>query len=229
MNTLYYKIGLWSSIILTISFVAWIVCFVGIAATSPLFIWTNLSDYLDFENANSQVFQNIAKIFMLIFGPVYFLFIMSIYGIAEEGKRDLVRISSLFALAFCILSSINYFVQLTAVRLNILNGTTAGLESFVQANPISIISAINMLAWTLFLGLSALFIFPIFRGSRLQNTIRKAFVALAFSCFTACLAYVFQIDLLTFISVNLGLGGAVLVISIASIKLWRQMIKNVPN
>jgi hypothetical protein len=110
MNRISYNIGMWASMLLALSFVAWLVSFTGIALTSPLFIWSNISDYLLYESTYDQVFQNVAKFFMLIFGPLYVLMIYGYYHLAPVDKRDLVRISLLFALAFATLSSINYFI-----------------------------------------------------------------------------------------------------------------------
>lgn len=223
MNTLSNKIGLTSSLILLISFVVWIICFVAIAATSPLFYWTNLQDYLSFVESNSQAFQNIARFFMLIFGPAWVVFIVSFYDHTPEDKKMLIRLALLFGLAFAILSSINYFVQLSAVRLNILYDKTAGLEHFVQANPNSIMTAITMLGWTLFLGLSSLFILPIFnKGERLSRIIRIAFLVNGISALLAGIGYVFQIDAITFLFINLGVGGSVMTLSIASVLWYRK-------
>lgn len=223
MNSISNRIGYWSAIALTSTFIVWIICFVGIAITSPLFIWTNLSDYLIFVNSNSQFFQNMAKFFMLLFGPVYVILINSFYEYASTEKKVLIRASLLFAIAFALLSSLHYFVQLSAVRLNIAHGQLTGLENFVQANPNSIMTATDMLGWTLFFGFSSFFIAPIFSGKRLNLVIRYAFLANGFSCFLAGIGYVFQIDILTFLFINLGVGGAVSTLSIASIKFFRQL------
>ena len=224
MKTLSYNIGFWSSILLTLSFVAWIVCFTGIALTSPLFYWTNLSDYIVYAQSYNQVFQNIAKAFMLILGPLYMLLINSYYDYAED-KKVLVRISLLFATAFALLSSTHYFVQLSAVRLNILSGQINGLEHFVQANPYSVMTSIDMLGWTLFLGLSSFFIFPIFTGNRLNMVIRYAFIINGISCMLAGIGYLFKIDVLTFLFINLGVGGAIMTVSIASASLFKRLKK----
>jgi len=223
MNSLSYKIGLWSAILLTLIFAIWMICFTGIAMTSPLFYWKNLPDYLTYLHANNQSFQNVAKFSLLLFGPLYVLLINSYYDYAEDNKKVLVRISLLFGVAFAVLSSIHYFIQLTAVRFNIGQGQINGLEHFVQANPYSIMSSINMLGWTLFLGLSSLFILPIFTGDRLNKIIRYAFLLNGISCLLGSLGYLFHIDLLTFVFMNLGLGGAVMTITIASIQLFRRL------
>jgi hypothetical protein len=222
MNPISRKLGIWSASMLTLAFAAWIVCFVGIAATSPLFQWTNLGDYLTFEKANSQVFQYTAKFFMMLFGPLFMILINSYYDYAPDNKKVLVRLSLLFAAAFAILSSLHYFVQLSSVRINIEQGNTVGLENFVQANPNSIMTAIDMLGWTLFLGLSSLFIFTVFEGDRLKRIIRYGFLVNGISCLLGGVGYMFKIDVLTFLCMNLILGGAVLTVSIASLMMFRR-------
>ena len=223
MNTLSNKTGYWSASLLLVSFIAWIVCFTGIAVTMPLFYWTNLQDYLAYEHSHSQVFQYIAKFFMLLFGPLYVLFINSFYDYAPENKKVLVRISLLFGLAFAILSSLHYFVQLSAVRFTIGHGPAEGLEYFVQANPNSVMTSTDMLGWTLFLGLSSLFIHTIFTGDKLHKVIRYAFLLNGISCMIAGVGYLFQIDILTFVFINLGVGGAIITVAIASLKLFKRL------
>jgi len=225
MNEYALKTGLWAARLLILSLIIWIVSFFGIAFTSPLFIWTNLQDYLTFVQTNSQVFQNTAKLFMFLFAPIYLLLINSFYDYATEKKKPLARLSLLFATAFTITSCIHYFVQLSVVRLNIEQGYTNGLEHFVQANPLSIMTAIDMLGWTFFFGLSSLFIFPIFTGDKLNRVIRYSFVVNGIFCMLAAIGYLFQIDVLTFLCVNLGLGGAVVVIAISSMRLFGKLVK----
>lgn len=222
MNILSYKIGYWSAISLTITFIVWVISFVSIALTSPLFYWTNLGDYIVYVQSNNRFFQNLAFFFMLLCGPIYVTLISSFHAYASDEKKILVRLSLLFGLAFAITSSINYFIQLSAVRLSINKGNYAGLEHFIQANPDAITTSIAMLGWTLFLGLSSLFIFPVFNKDRL---LRLAFVFNSISCFLAGTGYVLQIDVLTFLFTNIGTGGALLIISIASIRLYSKLMK----
>lgn len=224
MTNLSLKIGLRSAQLLTFTFIIWIICFVGIAVTSPLFYWTNLADYLTYYQANDQYFQHIAKFFMLLFGPIYVVFICSFYDYASHEKKALVRMSLLFGVAFAVLSSINYFVQLTTVRLNIEQSHFDGLEHLVQANPYSVMNSINMLGWTIFLGLSSFFIYPVFKGDKLRRIIGYAFLFNGASCFLGGIGYVLHIDFLTFLFMNLGLGGAVLIFSIESIRLFKRLI-----
>jgi len=221
MNIISTKIGFWSSLTLLSTFIIWIVCFTGIAATSPLFIWSDLNNYIDYFKSNNQIFQNLAKFAMLFFGPIYVMLINSFHDRANSDRKTLSRLGLLFGLVFATLSCIHYFVQLSSVRINLERGITSGMENFVQANPLSIMTSIDMLGWTLFLGLSSFFTaLSISENTRLSKWIRGAFYVNTFSCLIAFLGYLLQIDLLTFIGVNMGVGGAIMTASIASSKLF---------
>lgn len=224
MNKLSLKIGYWSAIFLALAFVVWIVSFIGIAITSPLFYWTNLYDYITYVQANNRFFQNLAYVFMLLTGPLYVLVINGYYEYAEDSKRVLVRISLIFGLAFAVLSSLNYFIQLSSVRFNIIEENYGGIEHFLQANPLSLTTSIVMLGWSLFLGLSSLFMFSVFGGKGLNRVLRLAFLINGISCLMAGVGYVFQIDMLTFIFSNIVTGGAIMVISITSIKHFKRLM-----
>jgi len=222
MKNISYQIGFWSAIVLIIAFAVWIISFVGIALTSPLFIWTNLSDYIDHMHMNKHFFQNLAYVFMLLAGPVYVLLLNGFYDHTEDSKKVLVRIGIQFALAYAILSSLHYFVQIGAVRFNLISGNYEEIEVFLQANPLSVMTSIVMLGWTLFLGLSSLFMFPVFNGN--NKVLKWAFLINGVSCMIAGVGYVFQIDALTFLFANLVTGGAIMAISIASVKFFRKKI-----
>lgn len=221
MKTLSYKVGYFTSLVSALIFFSWMICFIGIALTSPIFFWTGMADYLNYTEQNSQILQIVAKALMLVFGPLFVVLINSYYEFVPNEKKFLIRLSLLFALGFAILSSMHYFVQLSSVRLNLLEGNINGMELFVQANPNSIMTSIDMLGWTLFLGMSSFAIFSVFGND--QRIIRFAFLANGISCMLAGVGYVFQIDLLTFLFANLGVGGALLVVMIYSARLFRRL------
>ena len=95
----------------------------------------------------------------------------------------------------------------------------------MQANPNSILTSIAMLGWTLFLGLSSLFIYSIFNGNKLKKVLRIGFLLNGISCLLAGVGYVFQIDIMIFIFINIGSGGALILISISSVKLFKTHIQ----
>lgn len=117
MKNISCKIGYWSAVSLIVFFITWMICFVGIAVTSPLFFWNGLAHYLAYISTYNQTLADVAKVAMLFFGPAYLLLIHSFYDCSSESQRSLLRLALLFALAFAVTSSIHYFVQVTSVKL----------------------------------------------------------------------------------------------------------------
>jgi len=163
---------------------------------------------------------------MLIFGPVYVMLVNSFHDQANAERKTLSRLGLLFGLAFATLSSIHYFVQLSLVRINLEKGITSGMEHFVQANPLSVMTSIDMLGWTLFLGLSSLFTsLSVSDKTRLGRWIRIGFNLNSVSCLIAFVGYLWQIDLLTFIGINMGVGSAMIIASITSMRYFSWLNK----
>jgi hypothetical protein len=226
MNSISTKLGLWSALTLMSTFIIWIVCFAGIAATSPLFFWTDMKAYLEYFSSNNQFFQNLAKFAMLLFGPVYVIMVNSFHEHTKVERKTWSRLGLMFGLVFAALSCTHYFIQLSSVRLNIEKGLTSGMEHFVQANPLSVMTSVDMLGWTFFLGLSSLFTgLSISGDNRLEKWIKYAFLFNSLSCYLAMTGYMLQIDILTFLFINLGVGGAIMIISVLAAKYFSG-IKN---
>jgi hypothetical protein len=224
MKRLSAQIGFWSALVCALAFVAFAVCFVIVIATSPLFFWSGLADYVAYVQENGQFWPNLARLCMLVFGPAFVILLGAIHEYSGEGKKILTRISLSFGILFAATTGIHYFVQLTAVRLSIQQGQTIGLEQIVQGNPLSAVSAVNMLGVTLFLGLASLFLFPVFDGGRTERVIRYSFMFNGIFCLLGFVSYILQINLLLFLTINLGMGAAVTVATIALTILFRGML-----
>jgi hypothetical protein len=217
------RLGFWSALGIAVLFILFTLCFVAIALSPPLYTWTNLANYLTYVQSHNQFFPNLARLTMLLFGPLFVILLNSIHDYASDETRLLARISLCFGVIFAALTGIHYFVQLSAVRLSIASGATQGLEQLVQANPNSAISAINLLGWSLFLGLSSLFIAPVFRGSRLEKVIRFSFLLNGIFCLLGGVGYILNIVIVIFLTLNFGMGGAVLLAAITLTLLFRRM------
>lgn len=217
------KLGFWSALLAAVMFLIFTVCFILILATSPLFFWTDLPDYLLYVRDNNQTLAYVARFCSLLFAPLFVVVLNSLHEIVPSEKQILTRNSLSFGLLFAMAIGIHYFVQLTAVRLSIQAGQTVGLEQVVQANPISAIAAINMLGWTLFLGLSSLFLVPIFGDGRLQKIIKVAFLVNGVCCLVGGVSYIFQWLVLLFLMINLGMGGALTVAMIGLALYFRRL------
>jgi hypothetical protein len=223
MKSLSIKLGYWASLICISTFVVWTICFVAIFKINPIFQWTNLADYITYTSNYNQSFKYLAQFTMLLFAPAFLIMLHSIDDYASEDKKILSRISVSFATIFAACISIHYFVQVSSVRLSIAKGQIAGLEQFIQSNPISGIAGINMVGWTFFFSLSCLFIAPIFTGSRLNKVIKYAFISNGIICILGGIGYVFDNIILILLTLNFGMGAATLTATIALLIFFRRL------
>lgn len=226
MNRITIKLGFWSALICAVTFVIWIICFVSIAITSPLFTWTNIADYQQYISTNNQFFQYLAKAFMLLFAISFLILIHALQESVSEQFRTVARLGVAFGILFSVVTSMHYFVQISAVRFSITSNEFAGLEHFLQAKPTSVISSVNMLGWTLFLGLSSLFFFGALRNGVSGKLLRIAFLIMGLSCLLGGFGFLTQIDLITFVCINLGMGGGVLVMTVAASGFFLNLSKS---
>jgi len=226
MNNISLKLGYWSAIISAATFVIWIISFVGIAVTSPLFTWTNLPDYLNYINSNSQFFQYLAKSFMIVFSIAFLLVMMSIGEFVEGERKVLAKSGIVFTILFSLFSSLHYFIQVSSVRWAISNENLEGLQHFLQADPQSFMVAANMLGWTLFLGLGSLFMSAALKGVTKLKIVRIVLLINGISCLAAGFGYITQIDIITFFFINLGVGAALLVLTVTFARITNKLNKN---
>jgi hypothetical protein len=117
-----------------------------------------------------------------------------------------------FAIAFSVLISMNYFVRIGAVRLQIATGQAGEITRFVQSNPNSFISAVNLLGWTVFLGMACLFASLSIGRDRI---IKYSFLANGIMMLFSSIAYIFDIVVIQAIFMFVGLGVAIIVESVA--------------
>lgn len=210
MNPVTQRLGVWSSGLAAFTFLLFTVCFVAIAVTQPLFIWTDMADFVAYRQQYGALFAMIAQTAMLVFGVLYLVILNCVYEVTPDSRKILVRVAICLAVGFAVLTGMHYFVQISAVRLNLAQGQTAGLEQFLQAKPDSAIAAINMLGWTIFFGGSSLFVAPVFEGSRRKRILQVLFQVNGVCCLLAGVGYVFNWVVLVFVTINLGMGGAVI-------------------
>lgn len=215
VNRLAIRLGFWSAFLAAATFIVFIVCFVAVFLNPPLFVWTNFTDYVASARNNQQLFKSVAQLALLLFAPLYVVLINSLHELAPLEKKVTTRLGLSFGLLFAVLVGGFYFAQLSAVRLSVLKEQWGGLEQIVQANPYSALSALNMLGWTLFLGLSSLFVAPAFSGGKLAWLIRWLFVINGIMCLLGGIGYALEITTLVFFTINFGMGGAVTILTIA--------------
>lgn len=215
--------GFWAALGGVITFVVFTGCFVLLAVGRPLFLWTNQPDYVAFVRAYPSPLADIARLSMLIFALLFVVLANSIYDAAAAAHKSMARLALSFALAFAVTTGSHYFIQISAVRVSIEHDALAGLEQVIQANPYSAVAAMNMLGWTVFLGLASLFAAPVFTGKGLERVIRVALIANGIICLTGGAGYVLENTVVVFVTMNPLMGGAVLVITSALAVYFRRL------
>jgi hypothetical protein len=213
------KTAYWSAFIILTSFIVYIICFIGILLTSEMFTWTTIHDYIDYVRHTSQTFADVARTFMILMSIAYLILIHVIHEFAQINKKLFSRISISFGIAFMLCVSIHYFVQISAVHFAVNEENFNALEHFVQANPHSVFSSINMLGWTLFLGLSSLFILPSI--DRKYKLLRLGFLLNGINSLLGLFAFVFDIIPILAFTAYIGLGAFIIMIAIGAMKRFR--------
>jgi hypothetical protein len=219
MNRQALQLGFWSALLAATTFVVFTVAFVAIVLSGPLFVWSTMDAYIAHVTAAPQFWKHLAQLMMLLFGGLFVVLLHSIEAVAAAAQKFLARISISFGVAFAVTIGIHYFAQISMVRQNEVQGQFDGLAWFVQANPYSYSIAIAMLGVTFFFALSSLFIAPALVGPGPVRVARYAFFANGVFCLLGGVGYVMDIPALTFVTVNLGMGGAVLAATMA-LAVW---------
>ena len=223
MNRIALKAGYLASVIGIAAFVAYTFCFVGILVVNPIFIWTNFDNYIMSVQTTNQIFKHIAMILMIVYGVCFVIQVCSIDEIAVGTKKYYAKLAELFGIGFLTLICINYFVQISTVRMQIDIGQTNGLEQFIQANPISGMAAINMLGWTIFFGLSCVFAGLALGNTKIEQVIKYAFLSNGVMMFLGVIGYLWDKSVVVFLCMNLGMGAAILIATIPLCYLFKNI------
>jgi len=225
MNRLTQKIGFLASLTAALSFLIFTVCFVAIAATQDVSAWTNLNDYLERIQNNPQVYKHTAQVCSIIFAVSYLIIVNCFSEIVGHSKQILQKLSVSFGVIFVSLIGINYFLQITAVQFNLQQGTSDDISNWIMFNPNSISLSIAMFGWTFMLGLSSIFAAPIFEGKGIKRTIQILFFLNGFFCLVGGIGFVLQNASLVNLSINVGMGGTLTVLTIILSRFfWKEKI-----
>jgi hypothetical protein len=221
------KLGYWATLICLSTFVIWIICFIAILQLNPLFKWTNITDFIAYSNTYNQSFKYLAQFAMLLFAPAFLIVINCIHDYAPADKNIFSRISIGFATIYVVCTGIHYFIQISSVRLSIAKAQVNGLEQFIQSNPTSGIAGINIVGWTLFLSLSCFFVAPVFSAKGVDRVIKYALIANGIICVLGGIGFVFDNIALIFLTLDFGMGGAILVAMTGLLVFFRRLQRTV--
>jgi len=194
-------------------------CFVVILIVNPPFTWTTWSAFASYSAAYPQCWKYVGMAMMLAFACFYAGITACAALTAPAERLVFARLAELFALAFAVCVSINYFVQLTATRLQLAAENSEGLLQFTQSYPISALNAIHMLGWTLFFSLStlalALCLWP-------YKPVRWAALANSGMMVAGMIGYALNSYPLLLATMNLGLGATMLTLLLALLSYFSR-------
>ena len=202
------KAGRWAAFTGIGAFLVFTVCFTIILFVNPPFQWTGLIDFAQYTRDNPQAFKYAGMFSMLVYGLAYVVLSLCARRDLPRDRRLYGDIAAAFALAFCVCIGVNYFVQLTATRLQLLQGYTEGLTQFTQSFPVSALSALNMLGWTVFYGLSTAFLHLAYKGSAECTALRRWCLLNSVFMLLSAIGYGSQWTFLLAVCMNAGLGAA---------------------
>jgi len=195
-NLLSLKLGFWSSILMLITMFLYAIGLGVFITLHPLPQWTDLPTFLSAIDNKWLNINTIIQFIGFLCAPLSIILLNSIHDYAEKDKKILARISIHFSIVFTVLNSIAYYLQCTFIQQNIKNGTMNNLDLFINYNPNSITSGLTVLAWNFFIGISFIFISPIFHSSKLNNLIRTFLIIIGMISFLGLVGAIFKITFL---------------------------------
>lgn len=207
-----FRLGFWSAFLFTLTGILYGVSMGLLLSNYSIPDYVELEQFLRAVPKEFMDFYSFSQFFAFLSTLFYIILLCCIHDSVEEKRKIYSRLSLLFGLAFVLLACINYFLQFSIVRLSLNEGITANLEPFVQLNPRSFAFAINMLGWSLFLGLSTFFIGMVYKSKaviRWTFFLTSGFCILGFIGFIVdhqWLMLIFQIGM----TVGLTIGGAMI-------------------
>ena len=171
------QLGFWSAVLATLFSIGYgitlIITMISMSATAT----DTSAGWLGIESfvASFQPIQMLSLIPSLLLAPTFVVLMVSLHYYAAPDKKIWSHLGVAFALIYAALASINYILQLTVVRLSIVNKEIDGLAMFVMGNSHSVFWALAS-AYA-FMNLAMLFSAPVFDGGRLERLIRWLFIA----------------------------------------------------
>ena len=219
-QNLYARIGLWSAVLLTLTLIVYTFGLETLLFSNPD-RWKGVAAYARQIGEKWHTSLTICHITAFTAAPLYLIILICLDAHNDIQKQILTRISVNFAIIFTVLGSIAYFIQFAAVKMSIAAGNLEGLEQLIQLNPNSALYSIVTLGWTFFLGLSALFVAPMFCGSTLNTILRFSFLINGISCMLGFIGYIIELEILVIVYL-LGMGISMLFLSFCLIQFFRK-------
>jgi len=112
----------------------------------------------------------------LFLAPTFLVLMVSVHQLASPDRKIWGHTAIAFAVAYAVLVSTVYFVQLTSVAPRLAEGRTAGIEPFLFVPFDSFLYSVDILGYS-FMSVATLFAAGVFTGAGLERTVRLFLMA----------------------------------------------------
>ena len=138
----------------------------------------------------TEEIQNFAAIVSIISAPLIIILCSSIHCLTAARRKVYSLLGIAFSIVFTAFVCMNRFIQLSVVRLSLLEGNMEGLSRFLPYEPRSAMFALEMTGWGAFLGLALLFMAFTVKNKGLGKYIRYTFLLYSLLGIASAIAFV---------------------------------------
>jgi len=157
-------VGFWSAVLATVFSITYVV--------GQLAEWMGLmGSGGGAENASTPLGLVVLLTPSLFLGPSFLVLVVSIHQLSSPDRKIWSHSAVVFATAYAVLISINYFVQLTWVVPRLASGRTQGIELFLFTPFDSFLYSVDILGYS-FMSVATLFAARVFTGQGLERVVR---------------------------------------------------------
>jgi hypothetical protein len=209
------KLGFWSSLLITPVGGVYFCVMAAVAMTGGLSLP---------PSAPLQLFGGATT---LILAPLLLVLAVCLKECSPTPVKVLGAVGVAFTVLFVAMVSINRFVQLTVVQQSVISNRTEGLDRFMPYDPGSVMFALEILGWGLFLGLAMAAFASQFGADRLERNIRRLLLGYAVLGITSAAGYMAASPLA---AVGFIAWGLVLYVATALLTIWfRRSAESLSN
>jgi hypothetical protein len=157
-------IGFWSAVLATVLSITYVI--------------GQLAEWMGFmgsgggaENASTPFGLVVLLTPSLFLGSAFLVLVVSIHELSSPERKVWSHLAVVFATAYAVLISINYFVQLTWVAPRLTRGQIQGIEPFLFTPFDSFLYAVDILGYS-FMSVATLFAARVFTGEGQERLAR---------------------------------------------------------
>ena len=123
------------------------------------------------ENASTPLGLVVLLTPSLFLGSAFLVLVVSIHELSSPDRKVWSHVAVAFAVAYAVLISINYFVQLAWVVPRLARGQVQGIEPFLFTPFDSFLYAVDILGYS-FMSVATLFAAKVFTGGGQERIVR---------------------------------------------------------